>query len=452
MQISACVIVKNEEKNLPLWLDSMKRIADEMVVVDTGSSDRTVQLAEEAGARVSYFPWVNDFSAAKNFAIGEAKGDWILFLDADEYFPASDCQQVKAAIQKYDSNPKIVGLFFHRVEIEQETGEKLGMDCYPLRCFRNVEWLRYEGRVHESLENQSPSKGMGIMQLVQGVTIYHTGYSRERIHNKLERNLAILEEAQRTGHARDVDDIYLADCYYGMKEYEKAAKHAGRAVWNRVKAIGSENRSYTIWIQSMMLAKYPAEKIYAAIAKAVRRYPALAEYYMLWAMVDWDCQDFDMAEQHFRKSLELYRGEHQVLQKKLLMSHSDNYLPEVYFRLGEIAAWKNHGQEAAECFVESLKLRPHSQDAVRKLCQCLAGASPGDIISLLDHLYDRQKDGAFLADVFAALGRGELALFYEQSSGRHLFDHFEHCFFEGKLSDAAAALMESMEQHNLTER
>ena len=87
-KISACVIVKNEEKNLPRWLDSVKRIAEEIVVVDTGSADATVTIAKAAGAKVYHFAWIDDFAAAKNFALEKATGAWVVFPDADEYFSA----------------------------------------------------------------------------------------------------------------------------------------------------------------------------------------------------------------------------------------------------------------------------------------------------------------------------------------------------------------------------
>ena len=100
IKISACVIVKNEEKNLPRWLESMRRIADEIVVVDTGSTDRTVDLAKAAGARVFSFAWIDDFAAAKNFALEKATGDWVVFPDADEYFTAADSSKVREWIRR----------------------------------------------------------------------------------------------------------------------------------------------------------------------------------------------------------------------------------------------------------------------------------------------------------------------------------------------------------------
>ena len=83
-RLSVCMIVKNEERFLGQCLASVKDIADELIVIDTGSTDRTVEIAREHGAQVGNFEWCNDFAAARNASIAPATGDWILFLDADE--------------------------------------------------------------------------------------------------------------------------------------------------------------------------------------------------------------------------------------------------------------------------------------------------------------------------------------------------------------------------------
>ena len=84
--ISACVIAKNEAAVIGRCINSVKRIADEIILVDTGSTDDTVRIAEGLGARVFFREWDNDFSAAKNHALNQVRGDWVIFLDADEYF------------------------------------------------------------------------------------------------------------------------------------------------------------------------------------------------------------------------------------------------------------------------------------------------------------------------------------------------------------------------------
>ena len=83
-KISQCMIVKNEERNIERALSWGKGVVAEQIVVDTGSTDRTVEIAEQMGAKVYHFEWIDDFAAAKNFAISKAKYEWIALLDADE--------------------------------------------------------------------------------------------------------------------------------------------------------------------------------------------------------------------------------------------------------------------------------------------------------------------------------------------------------------------------------
>ena len=107
IRISACTIAKNEEKNIRHWVNSVKRFADEIIVVDTGSTDHTREIAAEEGAELYEFPWCNDFSAAKNFALDKASGDWIVMLDADEYFDEASQQKLRSILQKYHKQKKI---------------------------------------------------------------------------------------------------------------------------------------------------------------------------------------------------------------------------------------------------------------------------------------------------------------------------------------------------------
>ena len=98
IRISQCMIVKNEERNIERALSWGKDIMCEQIVVDTGSTDRTVELAEKAGASVYFYEWTDDFAAAKNYAIGKAKGDWIAFLDADEYMTPEDARTMQTVL------------------------------------------------------------------------------------------------------------------------------------------------------------------------------------------------------------------------------------------------------------------------------------------------------------------------------------------------------------------
>ena len=95
VRISQCMIVKNEEANIERALTWGKGIVSEQIVVDTGSTDRTMEIARQMGAIVYKFPWLDDFSAAKNFAISKARYEWVAFLDADEYLAPGDGEKVR---------------------------------------------------------------------------------------------------------------------------------------------------------------------------------------------------------------------------------------------------------------------------------------------------------------------------------------------------------------------
>ena len=122
--VSACVIVKNEAENLPRWLAGMRRIADEMIVVDTGSTDDTAAIAAEAGARVFHFAWRDDFAAAKNFALAQARGRWILFPDADEYFTEESLARISQLLKQGERDSKVAGYLCRLVNIDKDDGEQ----------------------------------------------------------------------------------------------------------------------------------------------------------------------------------------------------------------------------------------------------------------------------------------------------------------------------------------
>lgn len=96
--VTVVVLTKNEEKNIAAVVQNVKRVAAEVVIVDSGSTDKTVQLAEENGARVVYRAWDNDFSAQRNFALQHVKTEWVLYLDADERMNDELCCAIEKAM------------------------------------------------------------------------------------------------------------------------------------------------------------------------------------------------------------------------------------------------------------------------------------------------------------------------------------------------------------------
>jgi tetratricopeptide (TPR) repeat protein len=184
--LTLCVIAKNEERFIERCLSSVKDVVDEMIVVDTGSEDRTPHLAAGLGAQVSVFPWTGDFAEARNHAIGKATGDWILFLDADEMLAQRDAERLRQwiASTRADGLKLIQRTYLRNANYvcastnprDYEEGREF-TDCINvgvIRLFRNDTRIRYSGRVHELVEPAFVSNP-GLSFQVTELVIHHFG-------------------------------------------------------------------------------------------------------------------------------------------------------------------------------------------------------------------------------------------------------------------------------------
>ncbi|MFO1488997.1 MAG: glycosyltransferase [Verrucomicrobiota bacterium] len=188
-KLTVCLIAKNEEKFLGQCLKSIRGLAQQIVVVDTGSTDRTVEIAKEHGAEVHSFTWCDDFSAARNAALEHATGDWVLMLDADEELPADQHAKLLADLKKLP-----VG---YRLPLVNQ-GENDGPSYVP-RLYRNAPGLFYHGRVHEQVFPSvvALGKAWGLATELGSAQLLHHGYTKELVQdrNKIERNLHLLRLA-----------------------------------------------------------------------------------------------------------------------------------------------------------------------------------------------------------------------------------------------------------------
>lgn len=221
-KVSLCMIVKNEEKNLAGCLESVRSLVDEMIVVDTGSSDKTLEVARSCGARVFSFPWNEDFSAARNECLRHAHGDWVLVLDADERvnpLGLHDCLRESAAAATVDA------FYIPILNAGTDTDEEK-KDCTlgrVIRFFRNLPGIRFSGRVHENLDRFLLKYGARAGH--GDFIIEHHGYSEDRrvVTRKYERNRALLEK-ELAENPRDAVALYHLGLTYMALEREEEAR------------------------------------------------------------------------------------------------------------------------------------------------------------------------------------------------------------------------------------
>jgi glycosyltransferase involved in cell wall biosynthesis len=184
--LSACLIVKNEEQRLPQCLESLKSLADEIIVVDTGSSDRTVAIAKKYQARVFQFEWCDDFSQARNYAIAQAKGKWILVIDADEVLEQSAIATLQEVMQRDDC--LAVNLLRSEIDAKQAPYSLV------LRLFRNHPAIKFTGLYHESIDQsvvalQAKETHWQVLN-VEVPILLHYGYTDSEIQLKYKYEFA----------------------------------------------------------------------------------------------------------------------------------------------------------------------------------------------------------------------------------------------------------------------
>ena len=212
------MIVKNEREHLGRCLSSVKEIVDEMIVVDTGSTDGTQEIAREHGATLIQSTWENDFARARNRSLAEARGDWILVLDADEFIPPGEETALRALLTR--ETPAA----FNLVVQCSSDGGLTGMLVHIVRLFPNRPDVRYEWPVHEQVMTSLARARVPVVNAT--VRVVHTGYSdRETNRRKQIRNREILQaQLDREHEVSPMTFFLLEGCLLDLGETEAALK------------------------------------------------------------------------------------------------------------------------------------------------------------------------------------------------------------------------------------
>lgn len=224
LPISVCMIAKNEEKYLEQCLKALRHYNWEIVVVDTGSTDATKQIAERFADKVYDFSWIDDFSAARNFAASKASNNWILVLDCDECLTQLDEKALRICMQQHLRH---VGMLQLANLYTQENGEKsYKLDEVPR--FYNRNFYEYRFRIHEQItpKNQENLDEVRLCTFKLPLAVEHYGYdiSPEEMEKKQNRNLMLLQSALGETPFDDYLYFQIGQSYYILKRYEEAAE------------------------------------------------------------------------------------------------------------------------------------------------------------------------------------------------------------------------------------
>lgn len=192
-KLSLCMIVKNEEDVLARCLKSVKSIVGEIIIVDTGSTDKTPEIAKEFGATILHHEWGDDFCSARNYSLDHVTGEWVLVLDADEVLIYDSSEQIARLL----TDNQAEGYFIRVVNLLGDPPDLETSDDMVVRLFRNRPEYRFEGVIHEQIKSSIyQASGEHALKRVP-LTIYHDGYLAENIKKKekVKRNSRVISKA-----------------------------------------------------------------------------------------------------------------------------------------------------------------------------------------------------------------------------------------------------------------
>ncbi|MBN1129514.1 MAG: glycosyltransferase [Chitinispirillaceae bacterium] len=214
--LSVCMIVKNEADFLSRCLASVRPVADEIIVVDTGSQDRTVEAARSFAATVVTAEWHNNFAVARNISLDHATSTWILWLDADDVVPAKSLPLI--AQLKKEPPGRVFGFI-----VRNQRPNDTGTEFVQARMFPNRPDIRFERRVHEQMMPSALRLGMKMEK--REVVIEHHGYADpEILKRKARRNIGLMLEEYDHVRPDPVTAVEIGDSYQLIEEFEYAKK------------------------------------------------------------------------------------------------------------------------------------------------------------------------------------------------------------------------------------
>ncbi len=433
IKLSACTIVKNEELNIGKSIDSYKEYVDEIIVVDTGSLDKTKEIAVVKGAKVFDFEWKNDFAAAKNFALDNASGDWIIFLDADEWFDGDSAKNIQEAInraiaQGYDAVAcKLVNFYTEKDIMETAS---------TIRVFKHTDNVRFKRAIHEVLFDISKDIALpGIFSEL--FTVNHSGYMKELIKKKARRNKTLLDKNFAFGNASYID------YFYGMRENLSENPEMAEFFYKLIEntpnyddLISSYNISTSVdenkfKVVNYFPGKYSFEYRVKLLESIEEKYPTnpLFKFYEYKLFSSIDKKRAIIALQDavkFDKDFE----------KNNLASNNPFYSKrsEANELLGDYYIFVNDKINALEHFTNSLKNDYMNFKALCGMLYAVSGEKSEDIILFLNSIFDisSKEVEKYLVDALRTTKYKDVFLYYFVDYYKK-FEEVERAYFTSRL-------------------
>jgi len=309
MRLSVCLIAKNEEANLKRVLGSVKPVADEIVLTDTGSTDRTIEFAKAFGARVCHFQWCDDLSAARNHCYSQAQGEWIFWIDCDEELLSESADEMKQCLMRKD----VFAYLILRQDLKDLSRPELYSEMWLPRLFRNHKEIHLRGRHHEQFEPSLANLAAKEEQVVETseIRIRHYGFAGPGRADKFKRDVKLLElELQeRPGQLYYQIELYRTLLLMSDDRWKDVLNEA---VENFKQFINDEHppspltASLLETLLQLPESELPANMTSSQLASLAQRwYPRAAPLLWILAKQDYEKGRFEKAETQLRQLIQM---------------------------------------------------------------------------------------------------------------------------------------------------
>jgi glycosyltransferase involved in cell wall biosynthesis len=354
--ISLCMIVKNEEKVLRRCLDSVKGIVDEIIIVDTGSTDNTKKIAKEYTDKLFDFQWNNNFSEARNYAASKAQGKWILVLDADEYVDPSNLQQAIEEIKKHNDFYDIYAV--NIVNFAGKNGENTAQHKHG-RIYKNDGTIQFYRSIHEQLKKDTETPTLGLSSLI----IYHSGYLSQIVEekNKKDRNLRLVEHELTQQTSKGFD-------YFNLGNELKRLGKIEEALNAYIQAYKNKEGFWYGWVPFclcniieclMLLSRY--DEALSVIRETEHIYSNVADFSFLKGEIYLQQHRYEDAKNVFLRILSNLDNYNDVVKSP---DYKD-YLP--YRRLGNIYEIEKDYKKAVRYYVKAINVNRYCLESTIRL-------------------------------------------------------------------------------------
>ncbi len=362
--ISACMIVKDEEEMLPGCLDSIRDWVDEIIVVDTGSTDRTVEIAASYGAKIYHQPWEANFSKHRNYSIEQATGEWVFIIDADERVYEEDVPQIVRLLNSGE-HP------FISVNVINVYGKNEEQTTFlpSERFFKRELNLRYKGIVHNQLDVPSDLRAART-----GVRMKHYGYglTPDKMKKKLARSKQLLEKQLSENPDNAFARFNLAqllragDGSFPVENAPEIIKHATRAVELTDPSRNRERHIHVMALDQLAWTSFYTKDLkraeeYSQRALAIK--PGYLDPLLLMGHIRAQQQDYDAALVCYQDYIEAQAAYDPAREMDNIILMNVDARANVFYGMAMIYRVKGDEEKAREYYHKTIALRPDYQQA-----------------------------------------------------------------------------------------